>query len=49
MARIKKKLFKTTPYPLMYLVKNIHKFYNRLSPEYQIKGNNIINNHGQVN
>ena len=47
-AGVKKKPFKTTPYSLTYLVKNIHGFYNEPSPQYKIGGKNIINNHGPV-
>ena len=46
MAEVKKKPFKTAPYPLVYLVRNIYGFYNGPSPQYKIKGKNIINNYG---
>ena len=46
MAGAKKRPFKTTPYPSVYLTKDIHGFYNGPSPQYKIKGKNIINNHG---
>ena len=48
MAGIKKRPFKTTPYPSVYLAGDIHGFYNGPSPQYKIKGKNIINNHGPV-
>ena len=32
----------------MYLIKNIYRFYNGPSPQYKIKGKNIINNHKPV-
>ena len=48
MARAKERPFKTAPYPLMYLVGDIHGFYNGPSPQYKIKGKNIINDHGPV-
>ena len=48
MARVKEKPFKTAPYPLMYLVKDIHGFYSEPSPQYKIKGKNIISNYKPV-
>ena len=48
MAGAKKRPFKTTPYPLTYLARNIHGFYNGPSPQHKIKGKNIMNNHGPV-
>ena len=44
-ARIKERPFKTVFNPLKYLVKNIYKFYNGPSFQYQIKCENIINNY----
>ena len=32
MVGVKEKPFKTAPYPLMYLVKDIYGFYNGASP-----------------
>ena len=32
----------------MYLIRDIHKFYNGPFSQYKIKGKNIINNHGPV-
>ena len=46
MAGAKKKPFKTAPYPLTYLARNIYGFYNGPSPQCKIRGKNIINNHG---
>ena len=48
MAGIKERLFKIIPYPLMYLIKDIHGFYNEPSPQYKIRSKNIINNYGPV-
>ena len=48
MAGVKKRLFKTTPYPSAYLAGDIHGFYNKPSPQYKIKGKNIISDHGPV-
>ena len=48
MAGIKKRPFKTAPYPLTYLARNIYGFYNGPSPQYKIRGKNIINNHGPI-
>ena len=48
MAGAKEKPFKTAPYLLTYLAGDIYEFYNGLSPQYKIKGKNIINNHGPV-
>ena len=42
MAGIKKKSFKTTPYPLMYLIGNIYRFYNGPSPQYKIRGKTLL-------
>ena len=46
MAGAKEKPFKTAPYPSAYLAGDIHGFYNGPSPQYKIKGKNIINDHG---
>ena len=46
MAGVKERPFKTAPYSLVYLTGNIYGFYNEFSPQYKIKGENIINNHG---
>ena len=48
MAGVKERPFKTTPYPLAYLIGNIYRFYNGPSLQYKIKGKNIINDHGPV-
>ena len=48
MTGVKKRPFKTVPYPLAYLVRDIHGFYNGPSPQYKIGGKNINNNHGLV-
>ena len=48
MVGVKERPFKTAPYPLAYLVRNIYGFYNKLSPEYKIKSKNIISNYGPV-
>ena len=48
MAEVKERLFKTAPYSLMYLVKDIYKFYNKPSPQYKIRSKNVINNYGPV-
>ena len=40
--RAKKRPFKTTPYPLMYLIRDIYGFYNGPSPQYKIGGKNIL-------
>ena len=44
MAGVKEKPFKTAPYPLMYLTGDIYRFYNGPSPQYKVRGKNIINN-----
>ena len=48
MAGVKERPFKTAPYPLTYLARDIHGFYNGLSPQYKIRGKNIISDHGLV-
>ena len=48
MAGAKERPFKTTPYPLTYLARDIYGFYNGPSPQYKIKGKNIINNYKPV-
>ena len=48
MAGIKEKPFKIAPYPLTYLARDIHGFYNGPSPQYEIGGQNIISNYGPV-
>ena len=45
---IKKRPFKTAPYSLAYLVRDIYGFYNGPSPYYEIGGKNIINNYEPV-
>ena len=45
MAGVKEKPFKTAPYSLVYLAGDIHGFYNRPSPQYKIRGKNIISDH----
>ena len=48
MAGVKKRPFKTAPYSLTYLVKNIYRFYNGSSPQHEIGGKDIINNYGLI-
>ena len=48
MAGAKERPFKTAPYPSAYLVGDIHRFYNGPSPQYEIKGESIINDYGSV-
>ena len=48
MAGTKERPFKTTSYPSVYLARDIYKFYNKPSPQYKIKGKNVINNHKPV-
>ena len=48
MAGVKERPFKTAPYPLAYLAGDIHGFYNGPSPQYKIKGKNIIGDYRPV-
>ena len=48
MAGVKKRPFKTAPYSPAYLAGDIHGFYNEPSPQYKIRGKNIINDYGPV-
>ena len=48
MEGVKKRPFKTAFYPLIYLVKDIYRFYNGFSPQYKIRIKNVISNYGPV-
>ena len=48
MAGVKERPFKTAPYPLTHLARDIYRFFNGPSPQYEIGGENIISNYGSV-
>ena len=48
MAGVKERSFKTAPYSLVYLARDIHGFYNEPSSQREIRGKNIISDYGPV-